>query len=225
LPQLSADVSSGDGIRGGVALRADDAEIAVHPYTLRIVCSNGAIRAEAVQTRVVKRSDQEGDRLPTQILCELREAVRACATPQAFDESIRQMRGAMEQQAEVMLMALSFLSRAPSEVRDRLMAQIMSRFHSGGDRSRYGLMNAVTATARNTRDPEVRWRLEELGGAVPALIARPITPRPLNVRTSRAARSCGRRRRLRNESRRRHRERSQKPRWPARRAVATIWPC
>jgi hypothetical protein len=33
-------------------------------------------------------------------------------------------------------------------------------------------MNAVTSTARDTRDPEVRWRLEELGAQVPALLDR-----------------------------------------------------
>ena len=32
-------------------------------------------------------------------------------------------------------------------------------------------MNAVTSLVRDTRDPEVRWRLEELGGGIPALVA------------------------------------------------------
>ena len=31
-------------------------------------------------------------------------------------------------------------------------------------------MNAVTATARDTRDPDLRWRLEEFGGGIPALL-------------------------------------------------------
>jgi hypothetical protein len=45
--------------------------------------------------------------------------------------------------------------------------------HDAGSRksplvwSRFDLMNAVTATARNLTDPEARWRLEELGGAIP----------------------------------------------------------
>jgi hypothetical protein len=41
----------------------------------------------------------------------------------------------------------------------------------------FGFMNAVTAVARDTRDPETRWRLEELGGAVP--LVRPTRPKPL----------------------------------------------
>jgi hypothetical protein len=35
-------------------------------------------------------------------------------------------------------------------------------------------MNAVTAVARDTRDPGLRWHLEELGGGVPAAV----TPDP-----------------------------------------------
>jgi hypothetical protein len=37
-------------------------------------------------------------------------------------------------------------------------------------------MNAVTSVARDTRDPELRWRLEEFGGGIPAL-ARDPSPR------------------------------------------------
>jgi hypothetical protein len=43
----------------------------------------------------------------------------------------------------------------------------MERFFQEGDRSRLALMNAVTSVARDTPDPEVRWRLEELGGGIP----------------------------------------------------------
>jgi hypothetical protein len=37
-------------------------------------------------------------------------------------------------------------------------------------------MNAITTTARETRDPETKWRLEELGGAVAAGIEPETTP-------------------------------------------------
>jgi hypothetical protein len=49
-----------------------------------------------------------------------------------------------------------------------MLGDILDRFTKGSDRSRFGLMNAVTSLARDTRDPELRWRLEELGGAIPA---------------------------------------------------------
>ena len=50
-------------------------------------------------------------------------------------------------------------------------------FISGSDRNRFGLMNAVTSVARDTRDPDARWRLEELGGGIGARL-RPRRPAP-----------------------------------------------
>jgi hypothetical protein len=50
-----------------------------------------------------------------------------------------------------------------------MVRDILRRYEQGQDRSRFGLMNAVTSAARDTRDPELRWGLEELGGGIPAL--------------------------------------------------------
>jgi hypothetical protein len=47
--------------------------------------------------------------------------------------------------------------------------EIVRRFRDAGDRTAFGLMNAVTSIARDQDDPEVRWQLEKLGGGVPAM--------------------------------------------------------
>jgi hypothetical protein len=52
----------------------------------------------------------------------------------------------------------------------RFLNEILEQFSAGGDPTRFGLMNAVTAVARDTRDPDDRWRLEEFGGAVGATL-------------------------------------------------------
>jgi hypothetical protein len=64
------------------------------------------------------------------------------------------------------------LSRLPSAASEIQQAIIRQLFESR-DRSAFGLINAVTAVARDTRDPELRWRLEEFGGGVPALARDP----------------------------------------------------
>jgi hypothetical protein len=43
---------------------------------------------------------------------------------------------------------------------------------TGPDQSAFGVLNAVTSLARDTRDPETRWQLEELGGALPSHLGR-----------------------------------------------------
>jgi hypothetical protein len=59
LPNMT-DVRLGDRIQAGVALRAVDDLVNIHPYTFRLVCSNGAIMAQAVQTATVERVAEGG---------------------------------------------------------------------------------------------------------------------------------------------------------------------
>ncbi len=77
------------------------------------------------------------------------------------------MRSAREVQADAVLMMIPMIARLPRAMAVRLLTTIMDRFNEQGDNSRFGLMNAVTSVARDTRDPDLRWRLEELGGGVP----------------------------------------------------------
>ncbi len=151
-----------DKMQPGVALRATPEEIWVHPYVFRQICSNGAILAHAVQSRQIEDVASLG---PEHVLCSLREAVRACGDEETFVAPFQAIRSASEQKADLALNLMAMLSRlsnGPSA------AHIIDRFLKDADRSRFGLMNAVTAWARDTRDPEVRWRLEEIGGAIGA---------------------------------------------------------
>ena len=158
------EVRPGDRMRTGIALRATDEDIRVHPYLFRLVCRNGAIIAQATQTQVISLDDPTGNPIP--LMC---RAVRECALPQAFEPTIGEIRGAMEREADVMLLWLPLMDRIPPSLLGRAFQTIARRFAEGRDATRFGLMNAVTSTARDTRDPEVRWRLEELGAQVPAL--------------------------------------------------------
>jgi len=91
------------------------------------------------------------------------------------------MRSACEVEADLALAMMPMITRMPARLAAEMVQMIMRRHNEGRDRSRFGLMNAVTSVARDTRDPELRWRLEELGGGIPALIRSP-RPRPSNVR-------------------------------------------
>jgi hypothetical protein len=160
------EVQSGDGVQGGVALRASGAEVWVHPYVFRLVCRNGAVRSHALQTRHIVFEEFA---LPDEAAGAVRAAVRECLEPEAFADGAQEMRTAREKEADLALDLLPRLAGLPPHTKAFLMRQILERFSSEDDRSRFGLMNAVTSLARDTSDPELRWRLEELGGAIPAL--------------------------------------------------------
>ena len=153
------EVRSTDRVQGGVALRMSGGEARVHPYVFRQVCSNGAIMAQAIETRHVADFDVRG---PEQVLPELREAIQACASREAFTVAAQQMRSAQDARVDLAISFLPLLSRFPTS----LVTQIMGRFFNVRDRSAFGMANAMTATARDMSDPELRWRLEELGGGV-----------------------------------------------------------
>jgi hypothetical protein len=164
LPQVR-EVRTADQVQGGVAVRASDREAWVHPYLFRLVCRNGAIIAHAVQTRYIA-----GDEFATteEAAAAVRAAVRACCDVDAFTAAAEEMRSAREVEADLALNLLPLLSSLPTEAGSPVVRAIMERFFQEADRSRFGLMNAVTSVARDTPDPELRWRLEELGGGIPA---------------------------------------------------------
>lgn len=170
------EVRPGDGLRGGVAVRATGDELRVHPYVFRLVCKNGAISARATQSWRIERDDLAAhiDRSAADVLAEFREALRACSSDEAFATAADGMRSATLAEADQFLNLLPVLSTAlnhlPAKQAGQIVQQILGRFTRDGDRSGFGLMNAVTATARDTRDPDLRWRLEEFGGGIPALL-------------------------------------------------------
>jgi hypothetical protein len=165
------DVKPRDRVQGGVAIRATELDIWVHPYVFRKVCSNGAIIAHAIETRHLEPADFDSD--PEESLVPaLREAIQECCAPEAFENAADQMRLAMHSQVDLALTLMPSLTRMPAAFASEFLATITERFREGRDNSRFGLMNAVTSVARDTRDPELRWQLEKIGGAIPALVQR-----------------------------------------------------
>jgi hypothetical protein len=175
----SIDVAAGDKLKGGVALRATDEEISVHPYVFRLVCTNGAIMAQAIESVSISREESFlGEDVETSLRC----AVQACARPEAFANAANQMRSAKHSSIDMAINLAPFFSTHRQSIPAGILAMILQRFDRDKDRSAYGLMNAVTSVARDTTDPETKWRLESLGGSIPALKRRPRSPTPTRRR-------------------------------------------
>lgn len=171
------EVRPRDRVQGGVAVMAGDLDICVHPYTYREVCRNGAIMAHTIETHRIERVGLDA---PTEaveeVLSEVREVVRRCSAPEVFSKVADRLRSAAETQADLAIHLIPLLSRHSQGLSAEIVSRIVARFTREGDDSVFGLVNAVTRVARDERDPEVRWRLEELGGGIPSLL-RPV-PKP-----------------------------------------------
>ena len=162
-----------DAVRGGVALRVMGDLVDVHPFLLRQVCTNGAIMVEALQSQHVRRVEVPApSELATAALDDVRAAIQACGDPAAFADAVGTMRRAARQPVG---MTIAMLTRRWDAA---LVAEMFERFEREQDRSAFGLVNAVTSIARDAPDPEQRWRIEELGGTLLALISRDRKSRP-----------------------------------------------
>jgi hypothetical protein len=161
------EVRPGDRVHAGVAVRTHDTEILVHPYTYRVVCTNGAICASSSGSRVVQRVELAA---PTPVingvLDDLRDAIHASGNSPVLQRTVRAMRSAADREADVFIQLMPALPHMPPGVRASVLRMIVQRFEGAGDRSAFGLVNAVTSVARDTTDPELRWRLEEVGGGM-----------------------------------------------------------
>lgn len=156
-----------DRMQGGLALRTTEDELWLHPYLYRQVCNNGAIMASAVESlRVDCRGDfslEEGTGI-------LREVIAKCAAEDVFNRSMDDIRVAAMTDVDMMLNVMPILARLRGAGMGQLMHQILAQFMGGSDPTQFGFMNAVTSVAREERDPETRWQLEELGGGIGARI-------------------------------------------------------
>jgi hypothetical protein len=163
------EVRPGDVIKAGIALRAAGPVVAVYPYTARQICTNGAIAAHVTQARHIPRVEYiSATEFVVGALDEIRLAIRESAKPEAFVRVVDEMVRASATSAELMVYILPLLERVPNESRQHLLRHLTEEFSRAADGTVYGVMNAVTAVARETRDPQAKWDLEVYGGKIPA---------------------------------------------------------
>ncbi|MGO8753222.1 MAG: hypothetical protein ACLQNE_45370 [Thermoguttaceae bacterium] len=160
-------------------MAAGDTDVKIRHFVYRRVCRNGAVIPQSVSGQSFSRAeDDASSHLVTEILAGIRDAVQQGLNKRVFETVASHIRAASQRQAEPSL--LSFLRRLleTSVQAPRIQTEIFRRFNAETDKSVFGLMNAVTSTARDESNPEVRWRLEELGGEI-AFLDRPTPPSEL----------------------------------------------
>lgn len=174
LPHI-AEVAPNDFHTGGVAMRASPNRIWIHPYVVRQVCVNGAIMAQPIDADPIEVLEGATREFTSPAIG---EAVRICSSPDTFRAGVQRISAAQSMAGFGPTHALDLFVRLSDQEAGRALRQILRRFTQVADRSAFGLMNAVTSTARDAGDPELRWQLELLGGeiaisAVPEPVLKP----------------------------------------------------
>lgn len=164
LPQ-TAEVAPGDVHTAGVAMRATVDRIWIFPYLVRQVCVNGAIMAQVLDPGVIEVEPGATREFTSPAIG---QAVRLCCAEATFQASMRHVRTAQDMAGIGPTRALDLFIHLNDQEAGQALRQIVHRFEQVNDRSAFGLMNAVTSTARDAGDPDLRWQLEMLGGEIAA---------------------------------------------------------
>ncbi len=184
LPQVQ-EIRPGDALKGGVAARVTPQDVLICPYLFRQLCGNGAVVTMAGEAQRIERVDADCDCADARLA--LQTTVERCLAPETFTRLVSEMRPTLRRAAVLAVHFFPLLGRTREALDTRTWHEILVRFRREQDDSVFGLMNAITSVARDQSDPHMRWRLEDMGGAVPALLSQPDAPRNAQNQRSRAA--------------------------------------
>lgn len=171
---VRGSVALPDHVQRGVAIRATTEEVWVAPYFFRLICKNGAVLSQTLQARHIALSELSGR---AEAEYAIGKAIRDCCNDESFVKAADQLRAAHEQPIDEAALRASLSARIAPPVGTALLGLIRGQLIQQGARTRFVLINAVTAVARDLPNPDLRWRLEEFGGG---LLVVEIPPPPTN---------------------------------------------
>ena len=197
--KLKAEVAVGDVVQAGFVVSNSEVglgSLRVEPLVFRLVCKNGMICKDLGKKkyhvgRQVNDSDDEAYELyrdetlaqdDKAFFMKVQDIVRCAVDEAKFMLTVNKMREAMdipishEPQKTVELLADKF------QFTELEKSSILGQLFMDRDLSRYGLVNAVTATSKMSQSYERATELERIGGEILSLpVPRNLLPPAANV--------------------------------------------
>lgn len=194
--RVKAEVKVGDVVQAGFVVSNSEVglgSLRVEPLVFRLVCKNGLICKDLAQKkyhvgRQVNASDDSAYELYSEatlaqddkaFFMKVQDVVRSAVDEAKFMLTVNRMREstqiplAHDPVKSVELLADKF------QLTENERGDILRQLFMGGDNSRYGLVNAVTAASKIAKSYERATDLERIGGEILALpIPRNILPPP-----------------------------------------------
>lgn len=184
------EVKAKDQLQAGVALKATPVSLAIHPFVFRQVCSNGCIYGKSIQSRKLNQVGHsyclEMNGKVNEVVTELdvdwwfKDSVAGCCRAEVFANTSNTFSLALHHpltgpgSVEKALMGSLNLEKFPGA--KEYHAKIMKEYLAQDEPVLFHLINAVTAVARDLRDPEKKWKLECFAGDLAWLL-----PKQLNA--------------------------------------------
>ena len=180
-PGMEREVKVGDAVQWGVQIRNSEvgaATFAIESFVLRLVCSNGMVVAKVLNARHIGKrlddilSDEAVEADDHAFWLAARDTLRASLDEAAFEETVEKLRGTTEgTRIESAPQATKRLAKTFS-LSDEEQETVLTNLVREGDLSRWGMLNAVTATAATVDSFDRGVELEEAGWSIATLSRR-----------------------------------------------------
>jgi hypothetical protein len=177
-PNLEGAVKVGDPVRAGATFTNSEVGLGAwrfEGYLERLVCTNGMVMKDhfAGFNRRHITSRQSAGFLSASTLAledqlfqsKVADTLDVMADPERFENALALMRGTTEEEIEHPMEAVQVLGRRVGLTQDERTA-VEGNLVRGGDSSLWGLVNALTATARDISSFDRRAELEDQAGRV-----------------------------------------------------------
>lgn len=182
-PKIEGEVTVGDQVQAGVIISNSEigtGSLSVQPMIYRLVCSNGMVSQDHGLSRyhVGRRVAGDGDNAfeifqsetiqadDKALMLKIRDIVKACSQRDIFEAIVHKMREATQSElVSSPTAAVEVLSKSYA-LHDGEKQSVLEELIRGRDYSRYGMLNAVTATANTHQSYDRATELEAMGGRI-----------------------------------------------------------
>lgn len=183
LPRVQAEIRVGDVVQAGVQISNSEigsGALRVLPRLWRLVCLNGMIVPSKAMSKyhVGRKADEDAyeiyrdDTLAADDVAfylKVRDALTAALDETRFESLVATLRDAAESTPIVNPVAATRMLTQKYDLADTESTSILRHLSLGGDLSQWGLVNALTAAAKDADDFAREAEIEMLGGEVAAL--------------------------------------------------------
>jgi len=165
-----AEIRKGDVVQAGLMIKNSEIGVSrfqVEPFILRLFCLNGMVTPDNGMSKthigrkmvegIYSRDTQELNALAS--LSEMRDIIKATLNGQTFDNTVKALIAASETTIEKPTQAINNIC-LHSGYNDTEQENIMFNFMRQNDPTKYGLLNAITSTAKNAATAERMVSLE-----------------------------------------------------------------
>lgn len=181
-PRATGEVKKGDPVQAGIILSNSEVgggALSVQPFLYRLACLNGAVMEDQAMRRIHAGTTYRGEGDSWELLSsdtrrqsdkalfmQAADLVKAFVTPDFFNGILEKLRLAAEDSMGKDIPAVVTRIAEGYNLNDTESQNVLKHLLEGTDYSRWGMINAITAAAKDSESYDRCIEMEKLGGKV-----------------------------------------------------------